>query len=180
MRSSDVITALASAPAGAHPDHFMDFVRTSGDAALWREGGPEHLTASCFVFSPDLTHVLLCLHRKGGFWVQFGGHLEPGDDLLAAAARREAREESGIGALELMSDRVIDLDRHELHGGFSCAAHWDVGFVAIVPAGASTTVSDESDDVRWFPVDALPESVPHRFGHRLAAVLTSTSSRLGV
>lgn len=176
MRPSDVTTALASAPARAHRDHFVDFVRAAGDAALWREGGPEHLTASCFVFSPDLTHVLLCLHRKGGFWVQFGGHLEPGDDALAAAARREAREESGIGALELLSDRVVDLDRHELHGRFSCAAHWDVGFVAIVPVDAGTTVSDESDDVRWFPVDALPESVPDGFERRLAAVRTATDA----
>ncbi|MBW8810801.1 MAG: NUDIX domain-containing protein, partial [Lysobacter sp.] len=36
------------------------------------------------------------LHRKGGFWVQCGGHLEPDDATLSAAALREATEESGI------------------------------------------------------------------------------------
>jgi 8-oxo-dGTP pyrophosphatase MutT (NUDIX family) len=173
MYAADVARALAEAPASTLRDRYLAFVERHGDAALWRAGGPEHLTASCFVFSPDLTHVLLCLHRKGAFWVQFGGHLEPGDTSLVDAARREAREESGIATLELAATRVIDLDRHDLHGGFSCAAHWDVGFVATVPRDTDTTVSDESDDVRWFPVDALPESLPDGFARRLHAVLST-------
>lgn len=173
MHAADVARALAEAPASPLRDRYLAFVEAHGDAALWRDGGAEHLTASCFVFSPDLTHVLLCLHRKGRFWVQFGGHLEPGDTSLADAARRETREESGIAAIDLATTRIVDLDRHDLHGGFSCAAHWDVGFVAIVPRDTGTTVSDESDDVRWFPVDALPGSLPDGFVRRLDAVLAT-------
>jgi len=30
-------------------------------------------------------------------------------------------------------------------------------------------VSEESEDVRWFPVDAPPAEVPERFERRLAA-----------
>ena len=89
----DVLSALEQAPAGAARAAFLGFARTHGDAALWKSGGPEHLTASCFVLSPDLGQVLLTHHRKGGFWVQLGGHLEPTDTSLADAARREAREE---------------------------------------------------------------------------------------
>ncbi len=174
MRLDDVTTALARTPddvpgvAAARR-----FVEQHGDTALRREGGPEHLTASCFVFSPDLERTLLCLHRKGGFWVQVGGHLEPQDTSLADAARREAREESGIAGLELLDDTVVDVDRHDLHRGFGvCAAHWDVGFVALVDPedpSAATAVSDESDDVRWFPVEALPDALPSTFPHRLIA-----------
>lgn len=173
MRSADVVTDLSSAPAGPLRERWLAFVGERGDDALWRQGGPEHLTASCFVFSPDLGHVLLCHHRKGGFWVQFGGHLEPGDTSLADAARREAREESGIDDLELTSSRIVDLDRHDLHGGFSCAAHWDVGFVAIVTRGTATATSDESNDVRWFPMDELPDTLPDGFARRLDGVLTA-------
>jgi hypothetical protein len=32
-----------------------------------------------------------------------------------------------------------------------------VRFVAVAPAGAVAVVSEESTDVRWWPVDALPE-----------------------
>ncbi|MGN6409082.1 MAG: NUDIX hydrolase [Curtobacterium sp.] len=172
MHLDDVTAALADTSASV-PDRnrFLTFARTHGDAALRRDGGPEHLTASCFVFSPDLGSVLLCLHRKGRFWVQFGGHLEPGDRDLADAARREAREESGIADLDLLDTSIADLDRHDLHGGFACAAHWDVGFVAVVDPAVTTTVSDESDDVRWFALDALPESLAPGLPARLGGVL---------
>ncbi|TDN44908.1 8-oxo-dGTP pyrophosphatase MutT (NUDIX family) [Curtobacterium flaccumfaciens] len=172
----DAVTTALAATTTPNRDGFESFVRAHGDAALRRDGGPEHLTASCFVLSPDLRKVLLCLHRKGRFWVQFGGHLEPDDLDLADAARREAREESGIVDLELLDGAVVDLDRHDLHGGFACAAHWDVGFVALADPASTTTVSDESDDVRWFPLDALPDTVPDGFSARLAAVVRSVAS----
>lgn len=176
----DVLAALSQAPGEAARTAFTEFVGSHGDAALWKAGGPEHLTASCFVFSTDLRQVLLTHHRKGRFWVQLGGHLEVGDASLADAARREAREESGITDLELCGDRVMDLDRHELHGGFTCAAHWDVGFVAISSPSTAVEVSPESLDVRWFPVEALPPAVPPGFAGRLAAVRERTAVLLGV
>ncbi|MFJ7287503.1 NUDIX hydrolase [Curtobacterium sp. NPDC098951] len=184
MHLDDVIAALADTHTPApvpvpvpDRDRFLAFVRAHGDAALRRDGGPEHLTASCFVFSPDLGSVLLCLHRKGRFWVQFGGHLEPDDRDLADAARREAREESGIADLDLLDRGLADLDRHDLHGGFACAAHWDVGFVAVVDPARATTVSDESDDVRWFALDALPEGLAPGLPARLAAVVATVAHR---
>ncbi|MGW8432456.1 NUDIX domain-containing protein [Curtobacterium citreum] len=171
MHAATVLTTLSTSD-HTQADRFSAFVSVAGDAALRRDGGPEHLTASCFVLSPDHRRVLLCLHRKGGFWVQFGGHLELEDDDLAAAARREAREESGLTDLELVDTRVADLDRHDLHGGFTCSAHWDVGFVAEADPAAPTAVSIESDDVRWFPVDGLPTPLADGFADRLAALLT--------
>ena len=96
---------------------------------------PEHLTASCFVLTPDLSRVLLCFHRKGQFWVQLGGHLEPGDVSLADAAYREAREEGGIADLRPGGPLPADVHRHELSAAFgSCRVHWDVGFVAYADA----------------------------------------------
>ncbi|MBA8990628.1 8-oxo-dGTP pyrophosphatase MutT (NUDIX family) [Curtobacterium pusillum] len=176
MLLDDVNAALA-ATTDPQRDRFTLFVEERGEAALWREGGPEHLTASCFVFSPDLASVLLCLHRKGRFWVQLGGHLEPGDETLADAARREAREESGIAELDLLDAAAADLDRHELNGGFSCAAHWDVGFVALVDPTATTAASDESDDLRWFTLDALPEGLAPGLPARLTAAGAAVARR---
>lgn len=167
MIHEDVLARLACLPPTRERDAFLDFISSAGEPALRRESGPEHVTASCFVFSPDLTRILLCFHRKGQFWVQFGGHVEPRDASVAAAALREAREESGIEGLTLQSDTIVDVDRHELHGGFSCSAHWDIGFVAVANPEATVTVSDESEDVRWFPVDALPARTASNLGTRL-------------
>ena len=145
----------------------------AGGGTADRDASPQHLTASTFVLSPDLRHVLLCYHRKGQFWVQLGGHVEPGDTSVAAAAAREAHEESGLTGLELTGRVPVDLDRHALSDGFGrCAVHWDVGFVAFAPADSVPVVSDESDDVAWWPVDALPAEVPEQFVGRLTRVLS--------
>lgn len=148
----------------------------AGGGTADRDASPQHLTASTFVLSPDLRHVLLCYHRKGRFWVQLGGHIEPGDTSVAAAAAREAHEESGLTGLELASLVPVDLDRHGLGDGFGrCAVHWDVGYVAFASADSVPVVSDESDDVAWWPVDALPAEVPEQFVGRLSRVLAELS-----
>lgn len=169
--------ALDALPASDTRAAFAAFVASRGDSAFDRSGGPDHLTGSCFVLDSLLRYVLLCLHRKGGFWVQFGGHVEPDDESVAATARREAREESGIAALELLSADIADLDRHDLHGGFACSAHWDVGFVAVVDPASAVTVSDESDDLRWFPVDALPTNAPAGLPDRIATARAFAAAR---
>lgn len=134
---------------------YLDHLAARPDAVA-KAGPPAHLTASCVVLHPSGTQVLLTLHRRAGAWFQFGGHLEVGDPTLWAAARREAREESGIDDLEPLADPV-QLDRHVLVGAFGrCREHLDVRYVSVAPAGARPQVSAESDDVRWWPVDALP------------------------
>lgn len=141
--------------------HYLAHLTTRGPAALCRDGeGGEHLTASCVVFDPAGGSVLLTHHAKGGFWVQFGGHLEPGDVSLAAAAQRELREESGIPDARLVAEHPVELHRHGLDDVFgSCRAHLDVVFLAVVPAGAVPVVSAESKDVAWFAVDDLPSGI---------------------
>lgn len=164
-------------------DDYVAFLDADPGAAVRRDGGPEHVTGSCFVLTPDLAHVLLCFHRKGGFWVQVGGHVEPGDASVAEGAFREAREESGLdGALARWSVPTgalpVDLHRHELSGAFgACRAHRDVGYVLVAPREAVPRASDESEDVAWWPVDALPGTVPEDFPRRLATVLAEVRAR---
>ena len=152
---------------------YRAFVAASGAAAVDRLMAPEHLTASCFVLTPDRSRVLLCFHRKGQFWVQLGGHLEPGDASLSEAAYREAREEGGIADLRPAGALPADLHRHELSAAFGrCRVHWDVGFVAYASATSVPVVSDESEQVAWFDVDALPAGTPADVAVRLRTVMS--------
>ena len=176
MPLDNLSTSLRALPDSGSRDAYLRFLDAAGDAALHRNGGPKHVTGSCFVFSPGFDRVLLCFHRKGQFWVQFGGHIESTDASVAEAAQREAREESGIGDLVLLCSAIMDLDRHDLHAGFSCAAHWDVGFAAVVAPSVVTSVSDESEDVRWFPINELPAQVPAGFRARLDNVRRAAMS----
>ena len=119
---------------------------------MWKQGPPAHLTASALVLDATGDHVLLTLHRKADAWFQFGGHFEPGDGDVHAAATREAREESGIADL-VVAPGLVELDRHALVGSFGrCREHLDLRFAAVAPEGARHVVSEESLDVRWWPV----------------------------
>ena len=147
MPHDDLLASLKEVPESSSRDAYLRFVNSAGDAALRRDGGPEHVTGSCFVFSPAFDRVLLCFHRKGQFWVQFGGHIESKDASVAETAEGAAREESGIVDVVLLSTAIVDLDRHDcsrdsLHRPLGC---W---IRATVDPDAEIAVSDESDDVR--------------------------------
>lgn len=135
---------------------YVDHLRARPDA-MSRACTPDHLTASTLVLNAEHDAVLLTLHAKANAWFQLGGHCEAGDATLAGAALREAREESGLDDLEL--DPVpVQLSEHAVPfcGPTGDVHHLDVRFVAVAPTGAEHTVSEESLDVRWWPVDALP------------------------
>jgi 8-oxo-dGTP pyrophosphatase MutT (NUDIX family) len=125
---------------------------------LTRDCRPDHLTASTLVLSADHTQVLLTLHAKARQWFQLGGHCEPGDATLAGAALREATEEGGLAGLRL--DPVpVQLSEHAVPfcGPDGDVHHLDVRFVAVASPDAVPAVSDESLDVAWWPVSALPD-----------------------
>jgi 8-oxo-dGTP pyrophosphatase MutT (NUDIX family) len=61
-----------------------------------REGDPTHVTASAIVVDGD-GRVLLHRHVRLGIWIQPGGHIEPGEDVVEAAIR-ETLEETGVMA----------------------------------------------------------------------------------
>jgi 8-oxo-dGTP pyrophosphatase MutT (NUDIX family) len=160
--TADAVRLLAgwTAPEPAQAalrDAFLEHLTTVTDA-VWRSGRPDHLTASALVLSPDRRRVLLDLHGKVGRWLQFGGHLEPGDGSVADAALREAREESGIDTLELVGGGPARLDRHPAPCSGAARDHLDVQWVAIAPTGAEPCASNESITVAWWDVDALPDT----------------------
>lgn len=137
-------------------DDFVLCLATHDDGCN-RLGRPDHLTASALVVNAERTRVLLCLHRKVGRWLQFGGHIETVDQSLADAALREAKEESGIVDLALLDAAPVRLDRHPAPCGGGARFHLDVQFAAVAPAGAEPIVSEESLDVAWFGPDDLPD-----------------------
>ena len=124
------------------------------DGAVRRSDSPDHLTASAVVLDASRGHVLLVLHAKVGLWLQPGGHLEDGDRTLSAAALREAVEETGVPDLQLVSTVPVHLERHAAPCG--AEHHLDVRYLVQARDGALPAISEESLDVRWFALDALP------------------------
>lgn len=135
-------------------ERFLD-VLAADPTAMWREGEPTHFTASLVLLAPKLDAVALTLHGKAKRWFQFGGHFEACDGDVRSAAEREGREESGIADLEMLPD-LVQLDAHDLSAAFGfCREHLDLRFAAVAGTRSLVT-SEESLDVRWWPLDALP------------------------
>lgn len=128
---------------------------------LSRDCVPDHLTAGALVLSVDHTQTLLTLHAKARRWFHLGGHCESRDAALATAAWREATEESAVAGL-VLDPEPLHLDTHgvDFCGTHEHVRHLDVRFLALAPPDAQHAVSEESIDVRWWPVHELPTDDP--------------------
>ena len=123
-----------------------------------REHVPGHVTASSLVLDHCGEHVLLTLHPRVGRWIQLGGHCEETDESIVAAALREATEESGMTGLHI-DPALLSAHTHAITCSLGVPTrHLDLRFLVRAPKGAVPVASSESDDLRWWPVDALPET----------------------
>ena len=133
----------------------LAFLDAREDACL-RECVPGHITASALVLDDTGGQVLLTLHPRLGRWVQLGGHCEDSDPDIVAAALREATEESGVDGLRIASN-LAAINVHALTCSLGVPTrHLDLQFVAQAPPGAQIALSEESVDLRWWPIDGLP------------------------
>lgn len=134
----------------------LAFLAARPDGCL-RECVPGHVTGSALVIDHTGSHALLTLHPRFGRWLQLGGHCEETDTDIVAAALREATEESGI------TDLTIDPELAALHvHPVTCSLgvptrHLDMQFIVHAPRDAEIAVSDESLDLRWWPLNEMPD-----------------------
>ncbi|MFJ7775895.1 NUDIX domain-containing protein [Streptomyces yangpuensis] len=124
---------------------------------------PGHITCSAVIIDRQ-GRVLHIRHRAtGGLMLAPGGHVEPGDRTLLAAALREAAEETGIapGALCLtrqLLDSPIDVDVHDIDAGPSkgepAHLHYDFRYVFYLAGEEPPTIVLQDEEVsgaQWLP-----------------------------
>jgi 8-oxo-dGTP pyrophosphatase MutT (NUDIX family) len=138
-----------------------------------RDCVPGHVTASALVLDDSGSHVLLTLHPRLGRWVQLGGHCDEADDDIVAAALREATEESGVPDLHI-SPQLVAINVHPVTCSLGVPTrHLDLQFAARAPAGAQIAISEESVDLRWWPVDALPADTDEALAYLVTRAVSS-------
>jgi 8-oxo-dGTP pyrophosphatase MutT (NUDIX family) len=135
-----------------------------------------HLTGSGFVVDSTRTRLLLLHHGKLHRWLQPGGHGE-GELDPRLIALREIEEETGLSPADLTSlGGLFDVDVHLIPsrpvGRASSAGngpspqggalvepehpHLDLRYAFVARPHAQPRISEESRDLRWFPLDELP------------------------
>lgn len=141
----------------AHRDDLLALLEGPGDPFARDHFDPGHVTASAFVLSPDRASVLLIEHAKLDRWLQPGGHVEPGDATILAAAQREVEEEVALAELpSVLGGAPLDLDVHEIPARKTDPAHrhYDVRFLLQAP-GRAVRAGDDALAVRWVRLEEV-------------------------
>jgi 8-oxo-dGTP pyrophosphatase MutT (NUDIX family) len=128
------------------PEFVVGLRRQVGTDLLWLSG------VSAVVLHEG--RVLLA-QRPSGRWSVVSGILEPGEQP-ARAVVREVREETGTDIeVELLVDVVAQEPMAYENG--DRAQYLDLTFRCRYLGGEAHVADDENLDVRWFPLDDLPD-----------------------
>ena len=134
------------------------------DTPLTRDNPFAHFTASSWIVNLGRTRALMAWHNIYKTWSWTGGHADGESDLLAVALR-EAREETGIGAIrpvrpEIYSLEILPVNSHVKRGQF-VAAHLHLNVTYLLEADDAQPVrpkADENSAVGWLPLHEAAEN----------------------
>ena len=116
-----------------------------------------HVTGSSLVIGSR--GVILLKHKRLGFWLQPGGHIDPGESPWEAALR-ETVEETGldgsfVGPLD--DNGVPPLVHVDVHAGGRGHTHLDLRYLIDGGAADPSPPEGESQEIDWFDWDAAVE-----------------------
>ncbi|GAB3066937.1 GNAT family N-acetyltransferase [Pedococcus soli] len=144
------------------PDFILALRDKVGTDLLW-------LTGVTAVVRNDGGEVLLGRRADNGQWALVSGILEPGEQPAVGLAR-EIEEETGVVARIEALTSVWTLPEQGYPNG-DRAQYLDLCFLARHLSGEARVNDDESLEVGWFAVDALPEPLMDRARVRLERAL---------
>ena len=116
-----------------------------------------HITGSAWIVDAEKKYTLLTHHKKLNRWLQLGGHAEDGEISVLDVAVREAKEESGLTGIKLLSPNIFSVDVHLIPArkDFPAHHHYDIRFLFVADKNEPLNVSDESNDLKWILLEEV-------------------------
>lgn len=142
-----------------HQAAILDLIKTSDNPLDRDRYTPGHITASAWVVAVDTQQVGLIFHKGLQRWLQPGGHLDPGETDILAAALREVEEEMGL-TLDSSRSQLLDVDVHPIPAKppYPAHQHFDIRYLCLTemqPIVAATDV----EQGQWFSLQELTPEI---------------------
>ena len=128
------------------PEFVLEIRQMIGHHPMWLPG------VTAVVLRGD--EILLVKRADNGAWTPITGIPEPGEEPAVSAAR-EALEETGVVVrVDRLASTSVMPDVVHVNG--DRASYLDLTFACTYVSGEAHVADDESSDVRWYPLDAMP------------------------
>ncbi len=129
------------------------------DDVLTRENKMCHFSASNWIVNKERTKIIMAYHNIYKSWAWTGGHAD-GDSNLLHVALKEAKEETGLDNLKLLSDgifgiQILTVDSHIKRGKFVPShLHLDCCFLLEADEDEQLRIKeDENSGVKWINIE---------------------------
>lgn len=144
------------------PPFVVELRTRVGHALLWLPG------ATAVILDAE-DRLLLVRRTDNGKWALVSGIVEPGEDP-AVALVREVEEETGV-VVEAIALAYVDVTPPITYPNGDRAQYLDLTFLCRYVRGTAVIGDEESTDVGWFELHALPEDMTATSRDRLAQTL---------
>ena len=139
----------------------LDFINNH-DNCFARDNWVGHCTGSAWVVDDTRTWILMTHHIQLNMWLQLGGHAEGRPNLLSVAIK-EAQEESGLDNFNVLSEKIFDIDIHQIPEFESSPSHlhFDVRYILEAKHEEHKLIaSDESHEIAWIKKNDVTNKNP--------------------
>lgn len=135
------------------------------DDVLTRKNEMCHFTASSWIVNKQRTKALMIYHNIYKSWAWTGGHCDGDEDTLHVALK-EAKEESGLENIKILSENpasieIVSVDGHIKRGKYvSTHVHLNISYLFEADENDKLKIKeDENSGVKWINIDDISKII---------------------